>query len=199
MLSVASINQYYSGSHILRDVTLKLAQGEITALTGRNGVGKTTLLRCVMGYLPLASGTIAFDGAPIDTFTTEQRARSGMAIVPQGRMIFPRLTVEENLALALVSRRDGQRRIPDEVYEWFPVLADMRHRRGGDLSGGQQQQLAIGRALVQQPSLLLLDEPCEGIQPSIVQEIGVTLKRLNRELGLTILIVEQNLNFLRAV
>jgi urea transport system ATP-binding protein len=165
---------------------------------GRNGMGKTTLLKCIMGLLPLAGGELLFEGRDLRTLPAEARARMGIGYVPQGREIFSRLTVEENLAVGLAARKDGKREIPAGVYELFPVLRQMLHRRGGDLSGGQQQQLAIGRALVIEPTLLILDEPTEGIQPNIVHEIGDVITRL-REAGLTVLLVEQKLPFARRV
>jgi urea transport system ATP-binding protein len=166
---------------------------------GRNGVGKTTLLNALMGQLPLKSGQIWFDGQNITPLAVERRAELGIGYVPQGRQIFPLLTVEENLRIGLPSRRDNQRQIPAFIYELFPVLKEMKQRRGGDLSGGQQQQLAIGRALVLDPKLLILDEPTEGIQPNVVAEIGDIIRRLNREIGLTVLLVEQKLPFARKV
>jgi urea transport system ATP-binding protein len=199
MLELSGINQYYGGSHILNDIHLRIAPGELVCLLGRNGVGKTTLMRSIMGMVGIKTGGISFCGKNITHTTTEQRARAGIGFVPQGREIFPLLTVEENLKLALAGRRDGLRKIPPSIYALFPVLLDMRHRRGGDLSGGQQQQLAIGRALVLDPKILLLDEPTEGIQPNIVVEIGNVLRRLNQELGLAVLLVEQKLPFARQV
>ena len=199
MLCVSSLNQYYAGSHTLRDVSLRVPRGSVTGLMGRNGVGKTTLLNSVLGLAPSVDGSIEFDGQGIGALSTEERASLGIALVPQGRMIFPRLTVEENLRVALAARRDRLREIPGLVFDLFPVLQDMRRRPGGDLSGGQQQQLAIGRALVQEPQLLLLDEPCEGIQPSIVQDIARNIRYLNQDLGITIVVVEQHLNFVRTV
>lgn len=166
---------------------------------GRNGVGKTTLLNVLMGQLPVKSGQIEFDGQDISKFSVERRAEIGIGYVPQGRQIFPLLTVEENLKIGLPARRDNKRQIPDQVYELFPVLKEMKQRRGGDLSGGQQQQLAIGRALVLDPKLLILDEPTEGIQPNIVSEIGDIIRKLNRDIGLTVLLVEQKLPFARKV
>ncbi|HQS01667.1 MAG: urea ABC transporter ATP-binding subunit UrtE [Halothiobacillus sp. 24-54-40] len=199
MLELSGINQYYGGSHILNEVNLKVSDGEMVCLLGRNGVGKTTLMRSVMGMVAIKTGKLLFAGKNITQTTTEQRARAGIGFVPQGREIFPLLTVEENLKLALAGRRDGLRNVPAHIYTLFPVLLDMRHRRGGDLSGGQQQQLAIGRALVLDPKILLLDEPTEGIQPNIVVEIGQVLRRLNQELGLAVLLVEQKLPFARQV
>lgn len=199
MLTLNAVNQYYGGSHILNDISLSIEAGELVCLLGRNGVGKTTLMRSIMGIVGIKSGDIHFDGHHLTRVATEQRARAGIGYVPQGREIFPLLTVEENLKLALAGRRDRVRKIPSQIYDLFPVLLEMRHRRGGDLSGGQQQQLAIGRALVIDPKILLLDEPTEGIQPNIVHEIGAVLRRLNQELGLAVLLVEQKLPFARQV
>lgn len=199
MLRIEALNQFYGESHTLWDLDLEVATGRCTCLMGRNGVGKTTLLSCVMGLLPAASGRIDFDGADLLTRTAEQRAGLGIGYVPQGRQIFPLLTVDENLRIGLPARRDRVRGVPGFIFELFPVLREMLGRRGGDLSGGQQQQLAIGRALVLDPRLLILDEPTEGIQPNIVQEIGDIIKRLNREIGLTVLLVEQKLPFARRV
>ena len=198
-LAIRGLNQYYGQSHILDELTLSVGAGSCTCLMGRNGVGKTTLMKAIMGLLPIRSGEIRFDGQDLARLPAHVRARAGIGYVPQGREIFPRLTVEENLQIGLgaaASRREQG--IPKRIYELFPVLADMRRRRGGDLSGGQQQQLAIGRALVLRPSLLILDEPTEGIQPNIVREIGDVIKRLNAE-GLTVLLVEQKLPFARRV
>jgi urea transport system ATP-binding protein len=199
MLKLAGINQFYGQSHTLWDLDIEIAQGECLCLMGRNGVGKTTLLNVLMGQLPVKSGQIEFDGQDISKFSVERRAEIGIGYVPQGRQIFPLLTVEENLKIGLPARRDGKRQIPDQVYELFPVLKEMKQRRGGDLSGGQQQQLAIGRALVLDPKLLILDEPTEGIQPNIVSEIGDIIRKLNRDIGLTVLLVEQKLPFARKV
>ena len=193
------INQFYGQSHTLWDLDMEIAQGECLCLMGRNGVGKTTLLNVLMGQLPIKSGQIEFDGQDISKFSVERRAEIGIGYVPQGRQIFPLLTVEENLKIGLPARRDNKRQIPDQVYELFPVLKEMKQRRGGDLSGGQQQQLAIGRALVLDPKLLILDEPTEGIQPNIVSEIGDIIRKLNRDIGLTVLLVEQKLPFARKV
>jgi len=199
MLQVQALNQFYGGSHTLWELALEVPEGQCTCLMGRNGVGKTTLLQCIMGLLPIASGRIEYVGADLAGAPAERRARIGIGYVPQGRQIFPLLTVQENLDIGLSARRHGVRRVPDFIYDLFPVLKDMLGRRGGDLSGGQQQQLAIGRALVTDPKLLILDEPTEGIQPNIVQEIGDIIRRLNREIGLTVLLVEQKLPFARRV
>ena len=199
MLVVEQANQFYGESHILWDLTMRAERGRCTCVMGRNGVGKTTLLKVIMGLLPLRSGRIVFDGLDLTKRSAEARAPAGIGYVPQGREIFPQLTVEENLKISLGARRDRARTIPSRIYELFPVLKEMRHRRGGDLSGGQQQQLAIGRALVLDPKLLILDEPTEGIQPNIVREIGEVIRKLNREEGLTVLLVEQKLPFARQV
>lgn len=197
MLNIQGINQYYNQSHILWDLNLELKEGSCSCLLGRNGVGKTTLLKCITGLLPVRDGQMSLKGQDITRMSTENRARSGIGYVPQGREIFPLLTVEENLKISLGARPDKARQIPPQIYELFPVLKEMKHRRGGDLSGGQQQQLAIGRALVLDPKLLILDEPTEGIQPNIVRDIGEVIRKLNSELGLTVLLVEQKLPFAR--
>jgi len=199
VLAVKTLNQFYGGSHTLWDVNLNVTPGSRTCLMGRNGMGKTTLLKCIMGLLPATNGGITFEGTDLMRCTAEERARLGIGYVPQGREIFPQLTVEENLRVGLGIRKNGARSIPGRIYELFPVLKQMLHRRGGDLSGGQQQQLAIGRALVLEPKLLILDEPTEGIQPNIVHEIGDIILRLNKEEGLTVLLVEQKLPFARRV
>lgn len=199
MLKVQGLNQFYKQSHTLWDVTLDIPKGACVCLMGRNGVGKTTLLQCMMGLLPVASGSILLNGQDITKFPAETRASSGVGFVPQGREIFSLLTVEENLKTGLGTRKDGLKEIPERVFKIFPVLKQMLHRRGGDLSGGQQQQLAIGRALVIEPTVLILDEPTEGIQPNIVKEIGDIIIRLNKEHGLTVLLVEQKLHFARRV
>jgi len=199
MLTIKNINQYYGQSHILWDLSLNLKEGTCGCLIGRNGVGKTTLLKCITGLLPVRDGAIQLNGYDINKLSTENRARGGIGFVPQGREIFPLLTVEENLKISLGARKDKSRFIPGLIYELFPVLKEMKHRRGGDLSGGQQQQLAIGRALVLDPKLLILDEPTEGIQPNVVRDIGEVIRKLNRELGLTVLLVEQKLPFARRV
>jgi len=196
MLEIESLNQYYGGSHILRGVSLVAREKQLTVLLGRNGVGKTTLLRCLMGVVPTKSGTIKWQGQTLSSLPPHARVSRGLAYVPQGRDIFPRLTVEENLLVGAASRK-APKNVPDRIYELFPVLRDMRARRGGDLSGGQQQQLAIGRALMSEPQLLILDEPTEGIQPSIIRDIGRTLRQLVEEFGLTVLLVEQYYDFAR--
>ncbi|MDG1928644.1 MAG: urea ABC transporter ATP-binding subunit UrtE, partial [Nitrospinaceae bacterium] len=183
----------------LWDVDLDVLPGTCTCLMGRNGVGKTTLLKSIMGLLPVSSGSISFEGNELAGKPAELRARKGIGYVPQGREIFTQLSVEENLRVALLARDDGLRDIPEYIFEIFPVLKQMLNRRGGDLSGGQQQQLAIGRALSINPKLLILDEPTEGIQPNIVHEIGDIILRLNQEKGLTILLVEQKLPFAKRV
>jgi len=199
LLAVKALNQSYGGSRTLWDVDLSVAEGSRTCLMGRNGMGKTTLLKCIMGLLRPQSGSVAFDGTDLTPSSVESRARLGIGYVPQGREIFPQLTVEENLRVGLGVRTGGPRTVPERVFELFPVLKQMLRRRGGDLSGGQQQQLAIGRALVLNPKLLILDEPTEGIQPNIVHEIGDIILALNREAGLTVLLVEQKLPFARRV
>lgn len=199
MLKIEAVNQFYGQSHTLWDIDLGIAQGACVCLMGRNGVGKTTLLQCIMGLIPVASGSITFNGQNITKLPAESRAPSGIGFVPQGREIFPLLTVEENLKTGLAARKDGANEIPENIFDIFPVLKKMMHRRGGDLSGGQQQQLAIGRALVVEPKFLILDEPTEGIQPNIVKEIGDIIIRLNKEHGLTVLLVEQKLNFAKRV
>lgn len=199
MLEISNLNQFYGESHTLWDVRLDVAQGDCVCLMGRNGVGKTTLLRTVMGLLPVRGGEIRFAGDDIGKLGPEQRARIGIGYVPQGREIFSQLTVEENLRVGLPVRKDRAKEIPEYIFELFPVLKKMLRRRGGDLSGGQQQQLAIGRALVIEPKMLILDEPTEGIQPNVVREIGEVILRLNKERNLTVLFVEQKLTFARRV
>jgi urea transport system ATP-binding protein len=196
LLQVNRLNQYYGESHTLWDIDLEVEAGECIVVLGRNGVGKTTFLRTIMGLLP-ATGSIRFEGRELMGAQAEVRPRVGIGYVPQGREIFAQLTVEENLRCGLVARRDGKREIPPEIFELFPVLKDMLGRRGGDLSGGQQQQLAFGRALAGDPKLLLLDEPTEGIQPNIVQQIGDVVERLRTERNITVLLVEQKLPFAR--
>ncbi|MFZ4832351.1 urea ABC transporter ATP-binding subunit UrtE [Rouxiella sp. Mn2063] len=196
MLQVNELNQFYGGSHILRGVSFEAKIGEVTCLLGRNGVGKTTLLKCLMGQIPAKSGTITWQGKTINNAKPHQRVQAGIAYVPQGREIFPRLTVEENLLMGL-SRFPGSqaKQVPDDIYHLFPVLLEMKHRRGGDLSGGQQQQLAIGRALACRPNLLILDEPTEGIQPSVIKEIAAVIKQLATKGDMAILLVEQFYDF----
>ncbi|WP_287788313.1 MULTISPECIES: urea ABC transporter ATP-binding subunit UrtE [Atlantibacter] len=196
MLQVSGLNQYYGGSHILRGVSFEVRPGEVTCLLGRNGVGKSTLLKCLMGLIAPRSGEVMFRDKNITRLKPHQRVRAGMAYVPQGREIFPRLTVEENLLMGL-SRFSGRdaRSVPDEIYALFPVLHEMKQRRGGDLSGGQQQQLAIGRALACRPQLLILDEPTEGIQPSVIKQIGAVIAELSRRGDMAILLVEQFYDF----
>ncbi|MFM2420887.1 MAG: hypothetical protein RL385_5610 [Pseudomonadota bacterium] len=198
-LAVSRVEQFYGQSHTLWDVSYELRPGKCTCLLGRNGVGKTTLLKTIMGLVPAASGSVRMDGKELLGQRADVRARAGIGYVPQGREIFPQLSVEENLRLGLPIRRDQAKAVPEAIYGWFPVLKDMRKRRGGDLSGGQQQQLAIGRAMVLEPKVLILDEPCEGIQPNIVAEIGQLIRKLCSDLSLTVLLVEQKLPFVRKV
>lgn len=199
MIEFSGINQLYGSSQILWDLNMHIKPGSITCLMGRNGVGKTTALKVLMGLLATDSGKVLIDGEDFTNKAAEARAHSGVGYVPQGRDVFPQLTVEENLRTALSCRKDKSKKIPDRVFELFPVLYDMLNRRGGDLSGGQQQQLAIGRALVFEPKVLLLDEPNEGIQPNIVQQIGDVILKLNQQESMTVLLVEQKLNFARKV
>jgi urea transport system ATP-binding protein len=191
-LVVEGLNQYYGGSHILRNVGFEVPPGKVTALLGRNGVGKTTLLRALMGLVPVKTGRIGFQGRDLTRAKPYERARAGLGYVPQGREIFPRLTVEENLLM-------GASQVPERIYEMFPVLRTMLRRRGGDLSGGQQQQLAIGRALAMNPRLLILDEPTEGIQPSIIKEIERAIRALAATGEMAILLVEQYYDFARSL
>ena len=194
MLEVHNLHQYYGGSHILRDVNITAEIGKVTVLLGRNGVGKTTLLKSLMGLVPIKSGSIEWQGKDIAKRTPYERARSGIGFVPQGREIFSRLSVEDNLRMGL-SYCAARTRIPAELYELFPVLKQMLHRRGGDLSGGQQQQLAIARALAPQPKILILDEPTEGIQPSIIKDIGRVIRMLANRGDMAILLCEQYYDF----
>ena len=198
MLTVENLNQYYGGSHILRDLSFDAPTGQVTCLLGRNGVGKTTLLKCLMGLVPAKTGAMTFDGRDITSAASHARVKAGIGYVPQGREIFPRLTVEENLRMGLATKPGGTP-IPERIYEMFPVLKAMLKRRGGDLSGGQQQQLAIGRALAFGPKLLILDEPTEGIQPSIIKDIERTIRVLAEEGSMAILLVEQYYDFARSL
>ncbi|CAM5552675.1 urea ABC transporter ATP-binding subunit UrtE [Eoetvoesiella caeni] len=198
MLNVQAIDQYYGGSHTLRGVSLSLNRGQCLALLGRNGVGKTTLLKCLMGVLPVASGSIHFNGQDITRLSPHRRAEQGIAYVPQGRDIFARLTVEENILMGMATKpAAAARRIKGEIFELFPVLKSMLARRGGDLSGGQQQQLAIARALVAEPALIILDEPTEGIQPSIIKDIANVIALLRERGDIGILLCEQYFDFAR--
>lgn len=195
LLSFRSVASGYGQSRVLWDVDLDLQRGQVTALIGRNGVGKTTLLATIMGLRPAMSGTICLRGEDITHMPPHKRARAGIALVPQGRHIFPYLTVEENLVSGLAARRDGVKQVPDYIFDLFPKLAEIRQRKGGLLSGGEQQQLAIGRALAGGPDLLLLDEPSEGIQPNVVAQIEMALRHVSSSMGMTILVVEQYLEF----
>jgi urea transport system ATP-binding protein len=197
-LTIQGLNQYYGGSHILRNVSFELPAGKVTTLLGRNGVGKTTLLKTLMGLVATATGTVRFGDCELSGATPYQRARAGIGYVPQGREIFPRLTVAENLEMGLATRPRGAR-VPERVFEMFPVLRQMLGRRGGDLSGGQQQQLAIGRALAMEPRLLILDEPTEGIQPSIIKDIERAIRSLAASGEMSILVVEQYYDFARSL
>ncbi|MGD2139130.1 MAG: urea ABC transporter ATP-binding subunit UrtE [Burkholderiales bacterium] len=196
MLQVENLNQYYGSSHTLRDVRLEVPTGAVTTLLGRNGVGKTTLLKCIMGVVSSRSGRIVLDGTDLTGMSPHARASHGMGYVPQGREIFGRLTVEENLLMGLATKKGAaSRNIPEHIFEMFPVLKSMLHRRGGDLSGGQQQQLAIGRALAMSPKILILDEPTEGIQPSIIKDIERVIRSLAQRGDMAILLVEQYYDF----
>lgn len=203
MLVVENLNQFYGQSHILHDISFEVPDKECTCIIGRNGVGKTTLLKSIMGQVTIKADKLSYENHDLLKMRPEKRAYHGIAYVPQGRQIFPLLTVEENLSIGLPVHNSREKKttnkIPDFIYELFPVLFDMRRRRGGDLSGGQQQQLAIGRALVMSPSLLILDEPTEGIQPNIVDDITRVIRQLNKDWGLTVLIVEQKLNLINTL
>jgi urea transport system ATP-binding protein len=198
MLSIQGLNQYYGGSHILRDLTFEVPAGKVTTLLGRNGVGKTTLLRTLMGLVPAASGSITFNGTDLTKAAPYEHVRAGIGYVPQGREIFPRLTVAENLEMGLACLPRGAV-VPPRIFDMFPVLKQMMRRRGGDLSGGQQQQLAIGRALAFGPKLLILDEPTEGIQPSIIKDIERAIRALTENGDMAILLVEQYYDFARSL
>jgi len=197
MLTLTDISYSYGSVKALSGVSMTMAKGQITCVMGRNGVGKTTLMRTIMGVYRAEAGTVALGDRVLTGMPAHARAKAGLARVPQGREIFPKLTVAENLRIGLEARRDGLRKVPDEPYEWFPILKQFAKRMGGDLSGGQQQQLAIARALVGDPQVLLLDEPTEGIQPNIIQEIGRVLRLLVAERGMTIVLVEQYLDFVK--
>ena len=196
MLKLNNLNFAYGGVKALTDVDMTFPKGRMTCVMGRNGVGKTTLMRNIMGLLR-GSGTVELGGRDISGDAAPKRAKAGIALVPQGRMIFPKLTVEENLRVGLQARTDGVKKIPAVAYDTFPILKEFRHRRGGDLSGGQQQQLAIARAMVGEPKVMLLDEPTEGIQPNIIQQIGHVLRQLIAERGMTVVLVEQYADFVR--
>lgn len=199
MIELTSVNQKYGGTQILWNLDLNIKKGSRTCIMGRNGVGKTTLLQVIMGMLPISTGKLMINNKDMAKSSVEARPELGVGYVPQGRHIFPQLTVEENLKISLNCKRQKSKTIPEHIYQLFPVLKEMLHRRGGDLSGGQQQQLAIARALVLNPDILILDEPNEGIQPNIVQLIRDVLLKLNKEHGMTIVLVEQKLPFARAV
>ena len=198
MLTVNNLNQFYGGSHILRDLSFEIPAGQVTTLLGRNGVGKSTLLKCLMGLVPAASGSLQFDGREMTRSASHLRVRAGIGYVPQGREIFPRLTVHENLLMGLAAK-SSRTVLPERIFDMFPVLKKMLKRRGGDLSGGQQQQLAIGRALAASPKLLILDEPTEGIQPSIIKDIERAIRTLVEDGSMAILLVEQYYDFARAL
>jgi len=199
MLKIEGLNQYYGGSHTLRNVSFEAPMGAVTTVLGRNGMGKTTLLKCLMGLLPVESGRIEFEGRDITHLKPHQRARMGIALVPQGREIFARLSVEDNLRIAMAATGQTDRGVLESSYETFPILKQFARRRGGDLSGGQQQQLAIARALVTKPRLLILDEPTEGIQPNIIQYIEAVIARLAADRTMAILLVEQYYDFARTL
>ena len=203
VLRIERLNQFYGGSHTLRDISLEIAPGKVTTVLGRNGMGKTTLLKCLMGLLPVKSGAIEFDGKDLTRMRPDQRAQAGIGYVPQGREIFSRLSVAENLKIAIeatpAARRNGERAVPDWIYETFPILEAFAHRRGGDLSGGQQQQLAIARALVTRPTLLILDEPTEGISPIVIHQIERVIASLAARRTMAILLVEQYYDFARSL
>lgn len=196
MLSVEKLNVYYGKSHVIHDLSFSVSHGESVALMGRNGMGKTTLLKTIIGLLKVGSGDVSFDGQSVAGLPPHDRVARGFGYVPQGRMIFPYLTVEENILAGMLDKRRG---IPDEIYEFFPVLLEMRNRKGGNLSGGQQQQLAIARALVNDPKVLILDEPTEGIQPSIIKELAHKLVELKQKKNFSLIVSEQVLSFTKVV
>lgn len=197
MIKINKINQYYGQSHTLWDLNLDIKVGVCTCIMGRNGVGKTTLAKAIMGLIPIKDGKLIYEGKDISNLSSDKRAKLGIGYVPQGREIFSQLSVKENLDIGLLGNRRGLKKVPDKIYELFPVLKEMLKRKGGDLSGGQQQQLAIARALCIEPKLLILDEPSEGIQPNIVQQIGSVIDYLTKEEKITVLLVEQKLPFAR--
>ena len=197
MLSIEKLSFAYGTVRILHGIEMEMKASRVTCVIGRNGVGKTTLLKNIMGLLKPSAGAIRLDGTNLVSLAANRRARAGLGLVPQGRQVFPKLTVEENLRVGLQARTDGRRTIPEDVYDLFPILKEMSRRRGGDLSGGQQQQLALARALVGDPKVLLLDEPTEGIQPNIIQQIGRVLRDLVESRGITVVLVEQYLEFVR--
>jgi branched-chain amino acid transport system ATP-binding protein len=199
VLEVAGLHAAYDRTPVLRGIDMSIAKGEIVSLIGRNGVGKTTTMRCLIGLLRATSGRIVLGGQEVTRLPADERARLGMGYIPQGRQVFPRMTVEENIRVSLLANQGKDRRLADLVYQYFPILKERRRQSAGTLSGGEQQQLAIGRAMVSNPRLMLLDEPSEGIQPSIVQMICDVLKSIRDELGTTILLVEQNLDTILAV
>lgn len=197
MLEISDLHFAYGGVKALTQVDLSIPKAQMTCIMGRNGVGKTTLIRNIVGLLKSSEGSIQLDGKELMSLTANKRARCGIGVVPQGRMIFPKLTVEENLKIGLRARRDGVKTVPAHIYDTFPILKEFRNRRGGDLSGGQQQQLAIGRAMAGDPLVMLLDEPTEGIQPNVIQQIGEVLRQLIKETQLTVVLVEQYVDFVR--
>lgn len=197
MLALHNISFAYGMVQALRDVTMRFAPGKVTCVIGRNGVGKTTLMQTIMGLNKHNDGSVMLGERDVSSLAANRRAKAGIALVPQGRQIFPKLTVEENLRIGLQARTDGKKIIPEDIFELFPILKQFAKRNGGDLSGGQQQQLAIGRALAGDPKVLLLDEPTEGIQPNVIQQIGHVLRKLVTERNMTIVLVEQYLDFVK--